>query len=53
MDNQVIKLELTMNEINLVIAGLGELKAGVVFFLLSKIEKEMQIQLKSSESTTL
>lgn len=46
---QKVKLELTVDELNKVLAGLGELKASLVMNLILRLEKEANEQLSPKE----
>lgn len=52
MEKKEITLTLSMEEVQLIFNGLGELKAGLVFSLLNKIQFQIQPQLREEEKKT-
>lgn len=49
MENKTIKLELTINDVNLILKGLGELKFNESSELIGKIQNEGIKQLNENE----
>lgn len=47
---KILKLELTVQEVNILLQGLGELPAKISIQLISKINQQAQEQLKPGES---
>jgi hypothetical protein len=52
MEEQIIKIELKLSELNLALQGLGELPAKVSFNIIAKIQQQANEQLKNSENGT-
>lgn len=48
----MVKLELTTDEVNIILAGLGELPAKHSINLLIKVQQQAQEQLKASENVS-
>lgn len=51
MEKKIINLVLTMEDVNIIIAGLGELKAGVVFNLLNNLQSQISTQLRQQPAS--
>jgi hypothetical protein len=52
MEEQNLKVELKLSELNLVLQGLGELPAKISFNLIQKVQSQANEQLKNSENGT-
>jgi hypothetical protein len=52
MDNQIISLQLSADDINLILEGLGSMPFVKVFTLIGKIQQQAAEQLKQASGTT-
>jgi hypothetical protein len=52
MDNQEISLQLSADEINLILEGLGSMPFVKVFALIGKIQQQAAVQLKQASEAT-